>query len=121
MCRLLIHKNNIIGKKFINDVWIGYNATIMAGVSIGDGSIMAANSTVVKDVEKDSTEDKTKFSRVDSRDKAKPVKSRKYDESQSSGKHLQPYVLLPILKSKRCFRCSRKPTLPRQARTKHPD
>ena len=34
-----------------NDVWIGYNATIMAGVSIGDGSIIAANSTVVKDVE----------------------------------------------------------------------
>lgn len=34
-----------------NDVWIGYNATIMAGVSIGDGSIIAANSTVVKNVE----------------------------------------------------------------------
>jgi len=34
-----------------NDVWIGYNATIMAGVSIGDGAIIAANSTVIKDVE----------------------------------------------------------------------
>ena len=34
-----------------NDVWIGYNATIMAGVAIGDGAIIAANSTVVKDVE----------------------------------------------------------------------
>ncbi len=34
-----------------NDVWIGYNATIMAGVTIGDGAIIAANSTVVKDVE----------------------------------------------------------------------
>jgi virginiamycin A acetyltransferase len=33
-----------------NDVWIGYNATIMAGVTIGDGAIIAANSTVVKDV-----------------------------------------------------------------------
>lgn len=33
-----------------NDVWIGYNATIMAGVKIGDGAIIAANSTVVKDV-----------------------------------------------------------------------
>jgi virginiamycin A acetyltransferase len=33
-----------------NDVWIGYNATIMAGVQIGDGAIIAANSTVVKDV-----------------------------------------------------------------------
>lgn len=38
--------NIIIG----NDVWIGYNATIMAGVNIGDGAIIAANSTVVKDV-----------------------------------------------------------------------
>jgi virginiamycin A acetyltransferase len=34
-----------------NDVWIGYNATIMAGVNIGDGAIIAANSTVTKDVE----------------------------------------------------------------------
>jgi virginiamycin A acetyltransferase len=33
-----------------NDVWIGYNATIMAGVTIGDGAIIAANATVVKDV-----------------------------------------------------------------------
>ncbi len=34
-----------------NDVWIGYNTTIMAGVTIGDGAIIAANSTVIKDVE----------------------------------------------------------------------
>lgn len=34
-----------------NDVWIGYNATILAGVTIGDGAIVAANATVVKDVE----------------------------------------------------------------------
>lgn len=34
-----------------NDVWIGYNATIMSGVTVGDGAIIAANSTVVKDVE----------------------------------------------------------------------
>lgn len=34
-----------------NDVWIGYNATIMAGVSIGDGAIIATNATVIKDVE----------------------------------------------------------------------
>lgn len=34
-----------------NDVWIGYNATILAGVSIGHGAIIAANATVTKDVE----------------------------------------------------------------------
>ena len=33
-----------------NDVWIGYNATIMPGVKIGDGAIIATNSTVTKDV-----------------------------------------------------------------------
>ncbi|WP_299835785.1 CatB-related O-acetyltransferase [uncultured Tenacibaculum sp.] len=33
-----------------NDVWIGHNATIMAGVTIGDGAIIATNSTIVKDV-----------------------------------------------------------------------
>lgn len=39
--------NTIIG----NDVWIGYNATIMSGVTIGDGAIIATNSAVTKDVE----------------------------------------------------------------------
>lgn len=34
-----------------NDVWLGYRATIMPGVTIGDGAIVASNSTVVKDVE----------------------------------------------------------------------
>ena len=38
--------NTVVG----NDVWIGYNATIMPGVNIGDGAIIAANATVVKDV-----------------------------------------------------------------------
>lgn len=33
-----------------NDVWVGYNATIMPGVRVGDGAIIATNSTVVKDV-----------------------------------------------------------------------
>ncbi|MBX2843155.1 MAG: CatB-related O-acetyltransferase, partial [Flammeovirgaceae bacterium] len=33
-----------------NDVWIGHNATIMAGVKVGDGAIIATNATVVKDV-----------------------------------------------------------------------
>lgn len=31
-----------------NDVWIGQNVTIMQGVKIGDGAIVAANSTIVK-------------------------------------------------------------------------
>ena len=34
-----------------NDVWIGHNATIMPGVHIGDGAVIATNSTVTKDVE----------------------------------------------------------------------
>ena len=33
-----------------NEVRIGYNATIMAGVTIGDGAIVAANATIIKDV-----------------------------------------------------------------------
>lgn len=33
-----------------NDVWIGYNVTIMPGVKVGDGAIIATNSTVTKDV-----------------------------------------------------------------------
>lgn len=34
-----------------NDVWIGTNATIMSGVEIGDGAVIANNSHVVKNVE----------------------------------------------------------------------
>jgi len=33
-----------------NDVWIGDKVTILPGVSIGDGAIIAANSVVTKDV-----------------------------------------------------------------------
>ena len=39
-------KDTVIG----NDVWIGYNATIMPGVSIGDGAIIGARAVVTKDV-----------------------------------------------------------------------
>lgn len=34
-----------------NDVWIASHVTIMSGVKIGDGAVIAANSHVVKDVE----------------------------------------------------------------------
>ena len=33
-----------------NDVWIGYGATIMPGVTVGDGAIIATKSVVTKDV-----------------------------------------------------------------------
>ena len=38
--------NIVIG----NDVWIGYEAVIMAGVHIGDGAIIATRAVVTKDV-----------------------------------------------------------------------
>ncbi len=34
-----------------NDVWIGYGTTIMPGITIGDGAIIATKSVVTKDVE----------------------------------------------------------------------
>jgi acetyltransferase-like isoleucine patch superfamily enzyme len=34
-----------------NDVWIGHSVTIMSGVTVGNGSVIAAKSHVVKDVE----------------------------------------------------------------------
>lgn len=34
-----------------NDVWIGQHATIMSGVTIGDGAVVAANAHVVTDVD----------------------------------------------------------------------
>jgi virginiamycin A acetyltransferase len=34
-----------------NDVWIGYKATLMPGIKVGDGAIIATKSVVTKDVE----------------------------------------------------------------------
>ena len=33
-----------------NDVWIGYEALVMAGVHIGDGAVIGARAVVTKDV-----------------------------------------------------------------------
>jgi acetyltransferase-like isoleucine patch superfamily enzyme len=33
-----------------NDVWVGRNTTIMSGVNVGDGAVIAANSTIVKNI-----------------------------------------------------------------------
>lgn len=33
-----------------NDVWLGQNVTVLPGIHIGDGAIIAANSVVAKDV-----------------------------------------------------------------------
>lgn len=33
-----------------NDVWVGFNATVLSGVTIGDGAVIGANATVVSDV-----------------------------------------------------------------------
>ena len=45
--------NSLSSKKVMigNDVWIGCNAIILKGVTIGDGAIIAAGSVVTKDVE----------------------------------------------------------------------
>jgi virginiamycin A acetyltransferase len=39
--------NTVIG----NDVWIGHKATIMPGIKIGDGAIIATNATVTRDID----------------------------------------------------------------------
>lgn len=41
-----VEKDIVVG----NDVWLGANSIIVAGVKIGDGSIIAAGSVVTKDI-----------------------------------------------------------------------
>ena len=40
------HGDIVVG----NDVWIGYEAVILAGVTIGDGAIIGSRAVVTKDV-----------------------------------------------------------------------
>ena len=46
------HDNIFPGKEIVigKNVWIGYDSTILKGVNIGDGAIIAAGSIVTKDV-----------------------------------------------------------------------
>lgn len=46
ICQGHIHQNICIG----DDVWIGYGAQVMGGVTIGSGSIVGAGAIVTKDV-----------------------------------------------------------------------
>lgn len=58
-----------------NDVWIGYEAVILAGVSIGDGAIIGARAVVTKDVPPYT---------IAGGVPAKPIKKRFSDETISS-------------------------------------
>ena len=49
--KIYADENNKYGCIIGNDVWIGYNATIMGGCTIGDGAIVAAGALVRKNVE----------------------------------------------------------------------
>lgn len=44
-------KNHYAPIKVGNNVWIGSNATVLQGVTIGDWSVIAAGAVVIKDVE----------------------------------------------------------------------
>lgn len=44
-------KGNDLQTRIGHDVWVGYGATIMQGVCINDGAIIAAGAVVTKDVE----------------------------------------------------------------------
>ena len=62
-----------------NDVWIGYGAIILQGVSIQDGAIIAAGSVVTKDVDAYS---------IYAGNPARKIRSR-FDDTADLEKHLQ--------------------------------
>jgi acetyltransferase-like isoleucine patch superfamily enzyme len=65
-----VEKDIIIG----NDVWLGANSVIVAGVKIGDGAIIAAGSVVTKDIPEYV---------IAGGIPAKPIKSRKGDSKET--------------------------------------
>lgn len=48
--KLYADEKNKYGVIIGNDVWIGYNATIIGGITVGDGAIIAAGAFVKEDV-----------------------------------------------------------------------
>nr|WP_067060032.1 acyltransferase [Mucilaginibacter sp. L294] len=64
-----------------DDVWVGYNSTVLSGVKIGTGSIIAAGSLVTKDVEPYCI-----YGGVP----AKKIKAR-FDNPESLQQHIQLY------------------------------
>jgi acetyltransferase-like isoleucine patch superfamily enzyme len=44
-------KDELLPTKIGRDVWIGANAVILGGVTVGDGAVVAAGAVVTKDVE----------------------------------------------------------------------
>lgn len=48
--RVYVDEENHYGVIIGNDVWIGYSATLMGGVNVGDGAIIAAGALVRDDV-----------------------------------------------------------------------
>ncbi len=66
-----------------DDVWVGYNCTIMSGVKIGRGSVIAAGSVVTKDVEPYSI-----YAGVP----AKKIKSR-FENAEDLDQHIKLYEI----------------------------
>jgi len=46
-CQVACSKGDVV---IGNDVWLGQNAFILSGVTVGDGAVVAANAVVTKDV-----------------------------------------------------------------------
>lgn len=47
-----MNRQGVVNKRIVigNDVWIGYGATVLAGVTISEGAVIGARSLVTKDV-----------------------------------------------------------------------
>ena len=82
-----------------NDVWIGAGCTIMSGVRVGSGSVVAAKSVVIKDVDPYTIVGGNPAKQIKQRFPQHIIKRLTGDKVVGKRRHAQINKIVPLLQS----------------------